>query len=68
MSEWKVLYRDHLDQDRTSGSVPDLETALRLAKDLYRHQRAELYRVEGPEGHVLPKDEVMRWVYVNKHR
>ncbi len=66
MSDWKVLYRDDLDQDRTSRSIPSKEAALRQARNLYIHQRAELYKIEGPSGRTLPKEEIMRWVSSNK--
>ena len=66
MSDWKVLYRDGLDRDRTSRSIPSREAALKQARDLYFRQHAELYRIEGPNGRILPKDEVMRWVSSNK--
>jgi hypothetical protein len=63
--DWKVLYRDQLDQDRTSRSVPSKEAALEQAGDLYYQQRAELYRIEGPNGRALPKEEIMRWMATN---
>ena len=66
MSDWKVLYRDQLDQDRTSRSIPSKEAALKQASDLYYQQRAELYRIEGPNGQTLPKQVIMRWVSANK--
>ena len=67
MANWKVLYRDHLDQDRISRSVPSIEAALEQARDLYHQQRCELYRIEGPSSRELPKEEIMRWVSANKH-
>ena len=67
MSDWKVLYRDQLDQDRTSQSIPSKEAALRQASDLYHQQRAELYRIEGPSSEALPKEQIMRWVSANKY-
>ncbi len=66
MSDWKVLYRDQLDQDRTSQSIPSKEAALKQASDMYHQQRAELYRIEGPNHVFLSKDEIMRWVSANK--
>ncbi len=66
MSDWKVLYRDHLDQDRISQGVPSEEAALRRARDLYHQQHAELYAIEGPSSQALPKEEIMRWVSANK--
>jgi len=62
MSDWKVYYRDTLDQDRTSPSISSREAALAQARNLHRRQRAEIYRIEGPNGGVVPKDEIMRWV------
>jgi hypothetical protein len=66
VSDWKVLYRDDLDRDRTSRSISSREAALEQARDLYFRQHAELYRIEGPNGRIVPKDEVMRWVSSNK--
>ena len=66
MSDWKVLYRDDLDRDRTSRSISSREAALKQTRDLYRNQRAEIYRVEGPDGQTLPKEVIMRWVSANK--
>ena len=65
MPDWKVLYRDDLDQDRTSRSISSREAALRQARDLYLHQRAEIYSIEG-NGQTLPKEVIMRWVSANK--
>jgi hypothetical protein len=59
MSGWKILYRDQLDQDRTSKSVPSKEAAVEKARDLYYHQRAEIYRIEGPDGRALLKQEII---------
>jgi hypothetical protein len=66
MSEWKVLYRDQLDQDRTSQSIPSKQAALEQASDLYHQQRAELYKIEGLNHVALSKEEIMRWVSANK--
>ncbi len=64
-SDWKILYRDQLDQDRVSRSIPSKEAALKQASVLYRQQRAELYSIEGPNGLALPKEEIMRWMATN---
>ncbi len=66
MSEWKVFYRDHLDQDRMSRAVTSKEDALRKARSLHREQRAVIYRIEGPNGGVLRNEDVMRWVSANR--
>jgi hypothetical protein len=66
VSDWKVLYRDDLDRDRTSRSIPNRDAALKQARDLYFGQRAELYKIEGPNGRTLPKEEIMRWVRSNR--
>ena len=68
MSDWKVLYRDDLDRDRTSRSIPSQEAALRQARDLHFRESAEIYRIVGPGGWTLPKEEIMRWVAANKRR
>ena len=65
MSEWKVFYRDHLDQDRMGRSVTSREAALAQARSLHRQQRAVIYRIEGPNV-VLRNEDVMRWVFANK--
>lgn len=66
MSEWKVIYRDQLDNDRTGGA-PSKEAALQRAKDLHRQQRAAIYRIEGPNGLSLSKREVLNWVNENRY-
>ncbi len=66
MSDWKVLYRDDLDYDRTSRTSPSEEAALERARQLYFQRRAEIYRIEGPNGLILPKEEIMRWMSANK--
>ena len=68
MSEWKVYYRDDLDHDRISGNVPSKEGALAKARDLHRDRRAEIYKIEGPTGDIIAKDEVMRWVSGHRWR
>jgi hypothetical protein len=65
MSDWKVYYRDDLDQDRTSRSIATREDALVQARTLHRRQRAEIYRIEGPNGDLVHKEEIMRWVTAN---
>ena len=65
MLNWKVLYRDHFDQDRSRGN-PSREAALRQARDLHRNYRFEIYRLEGPNGQIVPKGDVMNWVYANR--
>jgi hypothetical protein len=66
MADWKVLYRDDLDRDRISQSIPSKDAALKQARNLYIYQRAELYKIEGPNGQALPKKEIMRWVSSHK--
>jgi hypothetical protein len=66
VTDWKVLYRDDLDQDRTSRSNPSEEAALERARQLYLKGRAEIYRIEGPNGATLPKREIMRWVSAHR--
>ena len=63
---WKIIYRDQLDQDRTSARIPSKEAALRKARDLYYRGRAEIYRIEGPNGRALLKQEFATWVSENK--
>ena len=67
MSDWKVYYRDDLDQDRTSRSIATKEDALEQARTLHRRKRAEIYRIEGPDGDLVRKDEIMRWVSAHAH-
>ena len=66
MSDWKVHYRDDLDRDRASRSVASKEAALEQARILCLNQRAEIYRIEGPDGWSLTKEEIMRWLSANK--
>ena len=66
MPGWKVLYRDDLDRDRMSRSSPTEEAAMDRAGQLYRKERAEIYRIEGPNGLILLKEEIMRRLSVNK--
>ena len=66
MPDWKVLYRDDLDQDRTCRGAASEEAALEQARRLYIQERAEIYRIEGPGGLILPKEDVMRWMSANK--
>ena len=66
MSDWRILYRDHLDCDRTTQSIPSREAALSHARTLWREHRAEIYRIEGPDGALLPKEEIMRWMCENR--
>jgi hypothetical protein len=65
MSEWKVHYRDQLDQDRTSGSVQTKEAALKLAKDLH-DRRAQLYKIEDHDGQTLTSEEIKRWMSAHR--
>ena len=64
--EWKIRYRDYLDQDRTSASFPSKQAALIKASDLYHSQRAELYEIAGRRGQALRKEEIMRWMSANR--
>ncbi len=66
VSNWKVLYRDDFDQDRSSRANPGKEAALRQARNLYRNHRAQIYRLEGPNGQIVPNGDVMSWVYANR--
>jgi hypothetical protein len=66
VSNWKVLYRDDLDQDRTSRDSPNQEAALERARQLYLKNRAEIYRIEGPNGLIVQKEEIMRRLSANK--
>lgn len=68
MSEWKIFYRDTLDHDRIYPSVSSKEAALAQARDLHRDRRAEIYKIEGPAGDIVPKDDVMNWVFANRWR
>lgn len=66
MSDWRVLYRDDLDQDRASRSSQSEEAAVEQAIRLYVQERAEIYRIEGPDGLILPQEQIMRLVSANK--
>jgi hypothetical protein len=60
--DWKIRYRDHLDQDRMSADFASKEAALIKASDLYHRRRAELYEIEERNGLALRKEEIMRWM------
>ena len=66
MSDWKLLYRDDLDRDRIFRSSTSEEAALERARHLYFSEGAEIYRIEGPNGLVLPKEQIMRWMSASK--
>ena len=66
MCVWKVFYRDSLDHDRISPAVPSREAALAQARSLHWDRRAEIYKIEGPAGGDVSKEEVMRWLYAHK--
>jgi hypothetical protein len=66
MTDWNVFYRDDLDQDRTSRSSQSEESALEQARELYLRERAQIYRIEGSDGRILHREEIMRWLSANK--
>jgi hypothetical protein len=66
MCDWRVFYRDTLDQDRTSQAIASKEAALAQARKLHRQQRAEIYRIESSDGGVIGRLEIMRWVVDSK--
>ena len=66
MPHWKVLYRDDLDRDRTSRSIASEAAALEQARRLYLREGAEIYAIEGPNGLILPKADILRWVSANR--
>ncbi len=66
MSDWKVFYRDSLDHDRISPSFSSKEAALVQARKLDRDKRAEIYKIEGPAGDIVPKADVMRWMSAHR--
>ncbi len=68
MSEWKVFYPDSYERDRISPNLSSKEAALAQARNLHRERRAEIYKIEGPAGGIVPKDEVMRWVSAKRSR
>jgi hypothetical protein len=49
-----------------SRSSPTEEAAMDRARQLYRKERAEIYRIEGPDGLILQKEEIMRRLSANK--
>jgi hypothetical protein len=66
MGDWKIYYRDHLDQDRTSPPLMGKEIAIEKARDLYHHRQAHLYRIEGPDGVAMSKREVNDLLITNR--
>ncbi len=66
MSDWVVVYRSITrgsDNTRAPAS-PSKETALIHARALKR-QGHEVTEIEGPNGQVIGKEEIMRWVAAN---
>ncbi len=49
-----------------SRSSPTEEAAMDRARQLYRKERAEIYRIEGPDGLILQKEEIMRRLSATK--
>ena len=49
-----------------SRSSPTEEAAIDRARQLYLKERAEIYRIEGPNGLILRKEEIMRRLSPNK--
>jgi hypothetical protein len=63
MSDWVVVYRSitrHSDNTRAPTSTSK-EAALIHARALIR-QGHEMIEVEGPNGQVIGKEEIVRWV------
>ena len=66
MSDWKVLYRDQLDQNRTSQNVQAKKPRLSGRVTCITGNVLNYPRIEGPSGLALSKQEIMRWVSANK--
>lgn len=64
--DWRVLYRDHLDCDRTTRNVASKEAALDQARSLHLQKRAQIYSIEGPDRAFLPRADIMRWLSENR--
>jgi hypothetical protein len=62
MSNWVLVYDDAF-QGWTNARVPapSKESALFLARDR-QHQGHEAHRIEGPNGLVINKEEIERWM------
>jgi hypothetical protein len=58
MSSWVVVYDDAFQGWTTASSK---ESALSLARDR-RRQGHEAHRIEGPNGRVINKEEIERWM------
>jgi hypothetical protein len=65
-AKWRVLYRGDVDQDRTSRSSETGDAALEQAMRFCVLERAEIYRIEGPDGLILPKEQAMRSVSASR--
>ena len=57
-----ILHRGHLDQDKTSQSMPSEEAGIKQASDLCHQQPPQLYKIKGLSGRDLPEDEIMSWM------
>lgn len=64
MSDWVVVYRDVHGRGSVSPALPTRETALIRARDLKR-QHHVVGKIEGPDGEVVDKQEIERWVAAN---
>jgi hypothetical protein len=58
MANWKILYRDDLDRDRTSRSIASKEAAFQQERDLHLLERAEIYEIVGPDDQTLLKKKL----------
>ena len=68
MSNWVVVYDDAF-QGWTNARVTasSKESALSLARDR-RRQGHEAHRIEGPNGRVINKEEIERWMATHLER
>jgi hypothetical protein len=66
MTDWIVVYRNFFGggEVRAPAASRSKEAALSLARSLMR-AHYEVDRIEGPNGQVIGKEEIERWVAAN---
>ncbi len=66
MIGWIVVYRNPLPGGpaKMGPEVQTKEAALSRARS-YEHAGHEVHRIEGPEGEVITKEEIERWIVAN---
>ena len=64
MSDWTVYFRTPDGKDAASRKFENERPALIQARDLQR-QHCEIDRIEGPNGEVKHREEILDWIKQN---